>query len=228
MSLRERRLRRIEALQARFPESAEILRFYRAVLELQAAFDPAASAEANLPRVLDVVRRAGPPAMARWGGVDDLLRARAEGDPLARWLHILADPPSGRGPSPEASSSDVPARCPGCGEPPLAAVLRDDREAETLRRTLACPRCAREWAFPRVVCPSCGEERPEKLPRFSAADLPWLRIDACETCSTYLKAVDLSREPEAEPMVDDLASAALDLVARERGFTRLAPNLAGL
>lgn len=232
MSLRERRLRRIEALRARFPEAAGILGFHRAVVDLQAALDPAAPLEERLARVLELVRREGPPAMARGGDVADVLDARGRGDPLARWLVILAEQvgheeAKTRRPG-EEGGADVPARCPACGEPPLAAVLRDDREAETLRRTLVCPRCAGEWDFPRVVCPACGEERPEKLPRLSAAGLPWLRIDACETCRTYLKAVDLSQDPEAEPMVDDLASAALDLVARERGYARVAPNLAGL
>lgn len=226
MSLGERRRRRIESLQARFPDAAEILRFYKAVLDLQATFDPSAPVEANLARVMEVVRREGPPGMSRWSVPAEVLQARAEGDLLARWLALLADPP-GREPS-SAASSDVPARCPACGEPPLAAVLRDDREAETVRRTLVCPRCAGEWAFPRVVCPSCGEERPEKLPRFTAGELPWLRIDACESCLRYVKSVDLSREPEADPLVDDLASAALDLAARERGFAKIAPNLAGL
>jgi FdhE protein len=111
---------------------------------------------------------------------------------------------------------------------PAVAVLREDPEAVAVRRSLVCALCAEERAHPRLACPSCGEEDPAKLPRFTAREIPWIRIDACDACRTYLKAVDLSREPEAEPVVDELASTPLDLIAREKGYAKLTPNLAGL
>ena len=51
------------------------------------------------------------------------------------------------------------------------------------------------------------------------------RIDACDSCRTYIKTIDLSRDGLAVPTVDDLASLPLDLWARERGYHRLYPNL---
>lgn len=126
------------------------------------------------------------------------------------------------------ASGGSPQDCPRCGNPPQVSVLREDKVAETVRRSLVCSLCSLEWEFPRVACPACREERPEKLPRFTAEEIPWIRVEACDTCMKYLKSVDLTKEPDAEPVVDELASTPLDVVAREKGYAKLTPNLAGL
>ena len=56
---------------------------------------------------------------------------------------------------------------------------------------------------------------------------PHLRIDACETCHRYLVGVDLRRDATAVPVVDELAALPLDLYAKERGLSKVAPNLMG-
>lgn len=126
-----------------------------------------------------------------------------------------------------AASEENPTRCPFCGSRPIASLLREDRTAETVRRTLVCSLCAAEWEFPRVLCPGCREERPEKLPRYTAQEIPWIRVEACDTCRRYLKSVDLTVNADAEPVVDELASTPLDVLARERGYEKIVPNLAG-
>ena len=118
--------------------------------------------------------------------------------------------------------------CPRCGGAPLASILREDRQAEAVTRTLLCSFCSGEWSFPRVLCPRCREERPEKLPRFTAQEIPWMRVDACDSCRAYLKSIDLTKCPDAEPVVDELASTPLDVIAREQGYSKIAPNLAGV
>ncbi len=50
-------------------------------------------------------------------------------------------------------------------------------------------------------------------------------MDACETCKTYIKAVDLTKNGLAVPVVDELASVPLTLWAQEHGYTKLQPNL---
>jgi FdhE protein len=79
-----------------------------------------------------------------------------------------------------------------------------------------------------VVCPRCREERPEKLPRYTAQEIPWMRVEACDTCRTYLKSADLTVNAHVEPVVDELASVPLDVIAREAGYSKLAANLAGV
>lgn len=116
--------------------------------------------------------------------------------------------------------------CPFCGEKPLAAVLRP--EGDGGKRFLLCSHCLTEWEFRRLLCPNCGEENHRKLPVYDVEEYPHIRIEACDTCRVYLKAIDLTRNGLAVPEVDELASVAVDLWAKEKGYTKLQPNLFGL
>jgi FdhE protein len=130
----------------------------------------------------------------------------------------------------DARGRPVPATvqpvCPMCGEKPVAAVLRP--EGDGGKRFLLCSQCLTEWEFRRLLCPNCGEESHEKLPVYSVEQYPHIRIEACDTCKMYLKAIDMTRDGLAVPEVDELASVAVDLWAKEKGYTKLQPNLMGL
>jgi len=99
---------------------------------------------------------------------------------------------------------------------------------EGAKRSLGCALCGVEWPFARILCPSCHEEDPKKLPAFSAAGQPAVRIEACETCRRYVKSLDLSEDARPIPEVDDLATLSLDLWALREGLERIEPGLAGL
>lgn len=116
--------------------------------------------------------------------------------------------------------------CPLCDGKPQLGVLRP--EGHGARRSLLCAFCLLEWEFRRVVCPACGEEDFEKLPRYSAEDFPHLKVESCDTCKTYIKTVDLSTNGLAVPLVDEIAAAPLDLWAREHGYSKVELNLMGL
>ena len=120
-----------------------------------------------------------------------------------------------------------PAACPQCGWPPQATVLRDGPEQKGLR-TLVCSLCATEWPLPRATCPHCGEADTNQLEHHVAESWPHLRVEACRTCSVYLKAVDCRIDGAAEPLADELASVELDLWAQARGLAKLHSNLLGL
>ena len=115
--------------------------------------------------------------------------------------------------------------CPACGGLPQAAVLRP--EGEGASRYLLCSFCLGEWLFRRIVCPFCGEEDKEKLPRYSAAQYDYVHVESCDTCMHYLKAVDLNMNGLAVPLVDEAALVVLDLWAAERSYTKMIPNLIG-
>ena len=119
-------------------------------------------------------------------------------------------------------------QCPFCGGAPWIAVLRDGSAMEGARRTLGCALCGGEWTFPRILCPACFEENPQRLPYFSDERRRAVRLETCETCRRYVKSIDLSEDARPVPEVDDLASLALDLWAREQGFERIEPGLAGI
>jgi FdhE protein len=114
-------------------------------------------------------------------------------------------------------------RCPACGGAPVVAALRE--EGHGARRVLICGLCASEWGFPRVQCPVCAEGRFDALPVYTADGTEHVRVDACDSCRTYIKTVDLTKDGLAVPVVDDLATLPLDLWARDRGYHRLHPNL---
>jgi FdhE protein len=115
--------------------------------------------------------------------------------------------------------------CPTCGGLPQAAVLRP--EGEGAGRSLLCSFCFNEWAYRRVICAWCGEEDKERLPRFSAEEFAHMHVEACDTCKRYLKAVDLSVNGLAVPLVDEAAAAVLDVWAAEHGYTKIIRNLIG-
>jgi hypothetical protein len=116
-------------------------------------------------------------------------------------------------------------QCPFCGGGPWISARREGSLMEGARRMLGCALCGGEWLFGRILCPSCHEGDPHKLPSFQNDRHPALRI---ETCHRYVKSIDLSEDARPIPEVDDLASIAMDLWAAEQGFTRIEPGLAGI
>jgi len=121
------------------------------------------------------------------------------------------------------SGGPAPFVCPYCKRKPGLGVLRPLGEGAL--RSLICSFCLGEWEFRRIVCPGCGEENHENLPVYTAEELKHVRVEACDTCRTYIKTVDLTKSGRAEPVVDEMASIPLDLWASERGYTKLHPNL---
>lgn len=118
------------------------------------------------------------------------------------------------------------ASCPFCRRKPAAGVLR--QKGEGAARSLVCSLCCAEWEFRRIICPACGEEHDPKLPVYTADDIDNIRVECCDSCKTYLKTVDLTKNGRAEPIVDELASAPLDLWARDHGYAKLQINLLGM
>ena len=125
-------------------------------------------------------------------------------------------------PQPSGSAGSV---CPICGGRPQAAVLRP--EGDGGKRFLLCSFCLTEWEFRRILCPTCGEENHQKLPRYSADALDGIRVEACDTCQFYLKSIDLTVDGLAIPPVDEVATVTLDLWAIEHGYKKGQPNLMG-
>ena len=126
--------------------------------------------------------------------------------------------------------------CPFCGRNPQLAFLSTDVSAPGLaedgveggRRFLMCGDCGSIWPFQRIACPSCLEVDPHKLPYYSAKEFPGMRVECCDTCRRYLKSIDLTKDARPVPPVDELAAIPLDLWAREQGYLKIQPNLAGM
>jgi formate dehydrogenase accessory protein FdhE len=119
----------------------------------------------------------------------------------------------------------APALCPLCGARPLLGILR--QEGDGGKRFLLCSFCLREWEFRRIICSTCGEETETRLPVYVAEQFTYIRVEACDTCKFYLRTIDLTKDGNAVPLVDDLAALPLSLWAHEHGYTRAQPNLLG-
>jgi len=211
----ERRLARATELEKRVPAAAELLRFYVALG--QASWPLAPDPE----RLRQVVASSGPPLLAE--------AARNHTEPaeslIARVLR-------------QAEAIEAAARsqinragitrntCPFCGERPVAAVLRP--EGEGGKRYLLCSLCLTEWEFRRMLCPNCGEENHERLPVYTTKEFQHIRVEACDSCRHYLKAIDLTVDGRAVPEVDEIAAIALDLWAAANGYNKISPNLLDL
>jgi hypothetical protein len=77
-------------------------------------------------------------------------------------------------------------------------VLREEQLGA--KRTFVCSLCAWEWDFPRLVCPGCGEDRNDALAVFTSEYFEHVRVEACDTCKSYIKAVDLTKHGLAIPV----------------------------
>jgi formate dehydrogenase accessory protein FdhE len=141
---------------------------------------------------------------------------RAFLEPYAEFRALLA---------PRAPQATTPRLCPLCGSRPLLGILRP--EGDGGKRFLLCSFCLQEWEFRRILCPTCGEEAEDKLPVYVAEDSPHVRVEACDTCKFYLRTIDLTKDGNALPLVDDLAAIPHTLWAHEQGYSRLQPNLLG-
>ena len=94
------------------------------------------------------------------------------------------------------------------------------------KRVLTCSFCLSDYRTKRLGCTVCDETDFDKLAYYTVEDEPGFRVDVCQTCNSYLKVADF-RELDRKflPLLDDLASLALDILAVKKGFKR--PTLSG-
>ena len=199
------------------------------------------NAAATIPALIALVRKHGPANLAEECAQGIGSFATAKLSDTIQWLkeaatpqdasvflsRVVLEPQAERFADVSESTRGTSAgnRCPICGSLPQLAVIRP--EGDGGKRMLLCALCHSEWEFRRVLCPACGELDHEKLPRFTAEGIPALRVEACDTCLTYLKSVDMTIDGLAVPLVDEVAAAPLDLWAAEHGYRKIVPNIMG-
>ncbi len=248
------RIARASELRDKYPAARELLDFYcelakfqqRIFEEIQAT-DPIALA-AYLPDLWNLVRRAGPALLAEVLPAKDILNAEWHHEPLDErdrfYARVLLQPFAERLraralPDAACSAWEAPpgragaidkahqhSTCPFCRSKPLAAILRG--EGEGAKRSLLCSLCSTEWPFRRILCPECGEEDREKLPIYTTSEVNHVRAEACDSCRSYIKSIDLTRDGHAIPVVDEIATIALTVWADEHGYSKIESNLLGL
>jgi FdhE protein len=121
--------------------------------------------------------------------------------------------------------------CAVCGAWPAFAELVGAEK----RRVLRCGRCGTWWSWLVLLCPYCGNDdhrtlgtlvpaeaaRPASDGISSTPRSPKERVDTCERCHGYVKAIaTFNPVPTPRIAAEDAATVHLDIGAREAGYTR--------
>ena len=252
------RAARARLLAGRYPASREALLFYAQIASLQGRLaasltaNPAASRGFALDSLLpgrqplaELVAQKGPEKLRdearRYDepACRESLRAyftrQDTTSPRSFFARVLLQPAmfAWAAAGPDALEERLPgetpspaASCPRCGHPPQAGCLRPKGDGMAL--SLLCSLCLSEWPFPRLHCPACTETDHRKISFYSTPEFACLEVQVCESCHAYLHLVDLAKEPQAVPDVDELAALPLDVWAMEKGYRKVHPNLAGI
>lgn len=127
---------------------------------------------------------------------------------------------------------DVLGLCPLCGSLPVASLVCAQSPYQGYRY-LHCALCASEWHRVRVQCSQCGNgkhidyhvaSRGEAAATSAEIDAAAVRAESCDECHSYRKILYQEKDPGVEPVADDLASLALDLLLAEQGYHRASGN----
>lgn len=218
------------AVLEQFPQPAEVAQYATKrvlprVIELSAQSGPSYLMQAVLERFHEADFEV---VFERWlrgerlSGVDRYL-ARASTAPVLEALGPAA--------AQSCQGQHDDCHCSVCGGlPQLSYFGASSEDLVTAHRYLECSRCAHAWAFARMTCAFCGETDPSRLQIFDEIGtprFPHVRIDGCDACSRYLLNIDVGRERQGVPVVDEIAAIPLDLYAKERGLHKIVPNVMG-
>ncbi|MGD9206785.1 MAG: formate dehydrogenase accessory protein FdhE [Desulfobacterales bacterium] len=104
--------------------------------------------------------------------------------------------------------------CPVCGSAPGFSLFEDEGN-----RVLFCGFCWHQWAAQRIYCPFCENKDGKTLHYLFSQKEKNYRIDVCDSCKTYLKAIDQRNTDRIiYPPLEFVASLHLDIKAQEMGF----------
>jgi FdhE protein len=112
--------------------------------------------------------------------------------------------------------------CPVCGGPPVASLIVEWPTAHG-SRFCACALCGTLWNYVRVRCTSCGSTKGIGYQEIEGGS-GTIKAETCDECRTYVKVLHQHRDVGIEPLADDVASLALDVLMREGPYRRAAFN----
>lgn len=120
-------------------------------------------------------------------------------------------------------ANDISNLCPACASPPVSSIVRIGGPENALRY-LSCSVCNTQWHMVRVKCSNC--ESTKGIAYYMIAGSSGaVKAETCEECGTYLKIMYMDKDPQVDPIADDLATLLLDMKMDETGKLRSGPNL---
>jgi FdhE protein len=108
--------------------------------------------------------------------------------------------------------------CPSCGSAPTASLIVGWPNAEGTR-FCSCSLCSTLWNYVRVQCVVCGANKEITYQEVDGSD-GVIKAETCGSCRSYVKMLNQRKDPALDPVADDVASLALDILVRETGFSR--------
>lgn len=165
-------------------------------------------------------------------GLDMAAAPLVAGALQAYWTHMVTalHERSGLDRQPPFARTMDATMCPCCGSHPTASILRIGAESAG-HRYLHCSLCSAQWHMVRIKCARCQSTKGIKYqslaPLTHAEGDPLksvVQAETCDECGHYLKIMHMERDPNTEPVADDLASVALDMLLSEAGMSRHGVN----
>lgn len=111
--------------------------------------------------------------------------------------------------------------CPSCGGAPVSSLVVGWAGAHNSRYCV-CSLCATQWNYVRIKCTLCGSTKGISYQHVEHDKT--VRAETCDTCHGYVKIMQQIQNPALDPVADDVASLALDLLVRDLGYRRGAVN----
>lgn len=112
--------------------------------------------------------------------------------------------------------------CPACGAPPVSTMVVGWSGAHATR-FCACSLCGTLWNYPRIKCTLCGSTKDIAYQEIAAGPAT-VKAETCGSCRFYVKIMQQRENASLDPVADDVATLALDLLLRDTGFRRGAVN----
>ncbi len=120
--------------------------------------------------------------------------------------------------------------CPCCGTEAVGSVVFASGDLAGLRY-MHCPHCNSRWNALRAKCPTCDSSGGMAIQEIDTdaavaqvAPLLAAKAESCEVCRSYRKLYRFDKQQYADPVADDLASLALDILVGEAGYARAGHN----
>lgn len=112
--------------------------------------------------------------------------------------------------------------CPACGGAPVASAIVGWKGAHGTR-FCTCSLCATQWHVVRIKCVLCESTAGIAYEELDGGP-DTVKAETCESCHGYVKILHQHKNPQLEPVADDVATLGLDLLLRENGYRRGAVN----
>src|SRR5271165_5455638 len=112
--------------------------------------------------------------------------------------------------------------CPACGGPPVASVVVGWQAAHGARFA-ACSLCGALWHVVRIKCLRCGSTEGVRYQEIDGGP-GLIKAETCDACGSYVKVLHQHKDPDLDPVADDVASLALDLLMRDGPYHRAGYN----